>query len=265
MMGKTNTPEFGAGANTRNAVYGATGNPFDPHGRRPDRRAARRWRWPCGMVPLCTGSAISAAACATRRRFAASSGFGPPPDWWLRNQRPRLVALAGAGPMARNGGRYLRCCCRRWRPMIARDPLATTVHGRTGASPGGFLAAGADRPGGAACGADAGFRLCPDRARTSPRCSPRRRRCSATFSRAPTMPRRIAAAADEAFEVLRALGFAGGASRTRCAPGREEVGPNVRANVAEGLRYSAAGRGPRASPCRPRCTGAGRVSSATTT
>ena len=24
---KTNTPEFGAGANTRNAVYGATGNP----------------------------------------------------------------------------------------------------------------------------------------------------------------------------------------------------------------------------------------------
>jgi len=27
---KSNTPEFGAGANTRNAVYGATGNPFDP-------------------------------------------------------------------------------------------------------------------------------------------------------------------------------------------------------------------------------------------
>ena len=26
MIGKTNTPEFGAGANTRNAVYGATGN-----------------------------------------------------------------------------------------------------------------------------------------------------------------------------------------------------------------------------------------------
>src|SRR6185503_9554176 len=30
ILGKTNTPEFGAGANTRNAVYGATGNPFDP-------------------------------------------------------------------------------------------------------------------------------------------------------------------------------------------------------------------------------------------
>src|SRR5215470_14339458 len=27
---KTNVPEFGAGANTRNVVWGATGNPFDP-------------------------------------------------------------------------------------------------------------------------------------------------------------------------------------------------------------------------------------------
>ena len=30
VIGKTNTPEFGAGANTKNAVFGATGNPFDP-------------------------------------------------------------------------------------------------------------------------------------------------------------------------------------------------------------------------------------------
>ena len=30
IIGKTNTPEFGAGANTRNLVFGATGNPFDP-------------------------------------------------------------------------------------------------------------------------------------------------------------------------------------------------------------------------------------------
>ena len=30
ILGKTNTPEFGAGANTRNLVFGATGNPFNP-------------------------------------------------------------------------------------------------------------------------------------------------------------------------------------------------------------------------------------------
>jgi amidase len=29
-LGKTNNPEFSAGANTINAVYGATGNPHDP-------------------------------------------------------------------------------------------------------------------------------------------------------------------------------------------------------------------------------------------
>src|SRR5512132_2089664 len=30
VVGKTNVPEFGAGANSRNLVWGATGNPFDP-------------------------------------------------------------------------------------------------------------------------------------------------------------------------------------------------------------------------------------------
>src|SRR5258707_7524477 len=29
-VGKTNVPEFGAGANSRNPVWGATGNPFNP-------------------------------------------------------------------------------------------------------------------------------------------------------------------------------------------------------------------------------------------
>src|SRR5258707_191578 len=30
IFAKTNTPEFGAGSNTTNRVYGATGNPFNP-------------------------------------------------------------------------------------------------------------------------------------------------------------------------------------------------------------------------------------------
>src|SRR5579872_2486917 len=45
--------------------------------------------------------------------------------------------------------------------------------------------------------------------------------------------------ADEAFEVLRSLGFlAGHAEKVRTRP--QDVGPNVRANVEEGLRYTAA-------------------------
>jgi amidase len=45
--------------------------------------------------------------------------------------------------------------------------------------------------------------------------------------------------ADEAFEVLRAIGFlASHAEKVRTRP--QDVGPNVRANVEEGQRYSAA-------------------------
>jgi len=43
---------------------------------------------------------------------------------------------------------------------------------------------------------------------------------------------------DEAFEVLRAIGFLSGhLEKTRTRP--QDVGPNVRANVEEGLRYTA--------------------------
>ena len=41
VIGKTNTPEFGAGSQTFNAVFGATRNPFD-HSRTPG--GSRRWR-----------------------------------------------------------------------------------------------------------------------------------------------------------------------------------------------------------------------------
>src|SRR5208282_5057891 len=56
VVGKTNTPEFGAGANTRNAVYGATGNPFDPTKSCAGSSGGSAVALATGMVPLCTGS-----------------------------------------------------------------------------------------------------------------------------------------------------------------------------------------------------------------
>jgi amidase len=53
---KTNTPEFGAGANTRNPVWGATGNPFNPLLNAGGSSGGSAAALACDMFPLCTGS-----------------------------------------------------------------------------------------------------------------------------------------------------------------------------------------------------------------
>ena len=75
VLGKTNTPEFGAGANTFNEVFGVTRNPWNPALSRPVRPADRRSPWPpewrrWRKVP------ISAARSGCRRRSAALSASG---------------------------------------------------------------------------------------------------------------------------------------------------------------------------------------------
>ncbi|MFX7879373.1 amidase family protein, partial [Acinetobacter baumannii] len=56
VIGKTNTPEWGAGANTRNAVYGATGNPFDPQRSAAGSSGGSGVVLATNMVPIATGS-----------------------------------------------------------------------------------------------------------------------------------------------------------------------------------------------------------------
>ncbi|EGJ11201.1 amidase [Rubrivivax benzoatilyticus] len=53
---KTNTPDLGAGANTRNAVWGATGNPFDPACSAGGSSGGSAVALATGMVSLATGS-----------------------------------------------------------------------------------------------------------------------------------------------------------------------------------------------------------------
>jgi Asp-tRNA(Asn)/Glu-tRNA(Gln) amidotransferase A subunit family amidase len=78
IVGKTNTPEFGAGANTVNRVYGATGNPFDstktPSGSSGGSAAALA----LGQVALATGTDYGGSL-RTPAAFCGVAGFRPSP------------------------------------------------------------------------------------------------------------------------------------------------------------------------------------------
>src|SRR5258707_11059694 len=56
IVAKTNVPEFGAGANSRNVVWGATGNPFDPMLNAGGSSGGSAVALACDMLPVCTGS-----------------------------------------------------------------------------------------------------------------------------------------------------------------------------------------------------------------
>ena len=56
IVGKTNTPEFGAGSQTFNAVFGATHNPYDLTKTCGGSSGGAAVALACGMVPVATGS-----------------------------------------------------------------------------------------------------------------------------------------------------------------------------------------------------------------
>ena len=55
-IGKTNTPEFGAGSQTFNKVFGATKNPYDPTKTCGGSSGGAAVALACGLVPVATGS-----------------------------------------------------------------------------------------------------------------------------------------------------------------------------------------------------------------
>src|SRR6202522_1355149 len=237
VVGKTNTPEFGAGANTRNAVYGATGNPFDPPLSAAGSSGGSAVALATGMVPICTGS-DTGGSLRNPAAFSGIVGFRPTPGL-VANERRGLGwnNLSVAGPMARTVADVSLLLS----TMVsddARDPLATTVHGHSVRRAEDFAVPGridlsrlrvAITP-------DFGF-------------APTERHIAEVFGEKTDLFRDIfahvenatpdCADADEAFEVLRSLGYlTNHLEKLRARP--QDVGPNVRANVEEGLRYSAA-------------------------
>ena len=102
MVGKTNTPEFGAGANTRNPVWGATGNPFDPMRTCGGSSGGSAAALAADMVPICTGS-DTGGSLRIPAAFCGIVGFRPSPGMVPAESRTLgWTPISVLGPMARN-------------------------------------------------------------------------------------------------------------------------------------------------------------------
>ncbi|HEV2202851.1 MAG TPA: amidase [Bryobacteraceae bacterium] len=104
MIGKTNTPEFGAGSQTFNEVFGATPNPYDLTKTCGGSSGGSAVALACGMVPLADGS-DHASSLRNPAAFCGVVGLRPAPG-----RVPAAPAsnpwstLSVDGPMARNVG-----------------------------------------------------------------------------------------------------------------------------------------------------------------
>lgn len=77
-LGKTNTPEFGAGSQTFNAVFGATKNPFDVSKTCGGSSGGGGVAVACGMLPFADGSDL-AASLRNPGNYCNIVGFRPTP------------------------------------------------------------------------------------------------------------------------------------------------------------------------------------------
>ena len=101
VLGKTNTPEFGAGGNTFNAVFGATRNPWNPALTCGGSSGGAAVALATGMGPIAQGSDLGGSL-RTPAAFCGVVGFRTTPG--LVPKHPVELAwdsLSVTGPMAR--------------------------------------------------------------------------------------------------------------------------------------------------------------------
>lgn len=233
VLAKTNVPELGAGGNTRNPVWGATGNPFDPALVAGGSSGGSAAALAADLLPLCTGSdtggslRLPAALCGV-------VGYRPSVDVIAHPTRSLgWSAISVLGPMARDV-----------------DDLILMLRACHGFDEGDPLSSPSDL---------ARFDAIPDTPLSMLRLG-----ISADFGGAPVAPdiratfrARVADLAphvaecrevdlnlgemDRAFDILRAESFvAGFGEAARTAP--EDFGPHIHHNVELGLSMTLADR-----------------------
>ena len=229
---KTNVPDMGAGANTRNPVWGVTGNPFDPALNAGGSSGGSAAALALDMLPLCTGSDTGGSL-----RIPASLcgvvGLRPSPGMVANDARPLGWSMISVlGPMARTveDTAFMMAACTGADP---RDPLSWAPPGQAWPLPEVDLA-------GLRVGWTEDFGVCP--------VDPMVRRAFRARVEALTPLVRSCepvtldmAEADRVFDIIRAESFiAAFADTYRTAP--ETLGPNVRANVELAANISLADR-----------------------
>ena len=127
-LGKTNTPEFGAGSNTFNAVFGATRNPYDLTRTAGGSSGGAGAAVACGMLPFADGSDL-AASLRNPGNYCNVVGFRPTPGrvpQWPGGDAWNTLSVTGAI------GRTVGDCALLFSAMAgpdARDPTTLLQEG----------------------------------------------------------------------------------------------------------------------------------------
>ncbi len=231
VVGKTNVPEFGAGANTNNPVYGPTGNPFDPKRTCGGSSGGSAVALATSMLPICTGS-DTGGSLRIPAAFCGVVGFRPSPGVVPSDRRPLgWTNLSVLGPM----GRTVADTALLLSAQAGFDSCDPFSHPTDAAAFRDIMPVDLSTLR-VAVSADLGF-------------APMDKRLRKTFAERVAMFRHVfkscverdpdMTGADEAFEAIRAQNFLAG-QRENYEKRRDLLGPNIIANYEQGLAQSAA-------------------------
>jgi len=133
-LGKTNTPEFGAGSQTFNAVFGRTRNPYDPSKTCGGSSGGAAVAVACGMLPFADGSDL-AASLRNPGNYCNVVGFRPTPgrvpNWPAADSWDSLSVLGPIGRTVADAALLLSAMAG---PDL-RAPLSVSEPGRMFARP----------------------------------------------------------------------------------------------------------------------------------
>lgn len=134
IIGKTNTPEFGTGANTRNLLFGATGNPFDPEKTSGGSSGGSAAGLATGMMALATGSDYGGSL-RTPASYCAVVGYRPSAGTIPSEDRAvSLSPFSVLGPMGRCVN-DIALLTRAQMHLDQRDPFSTSLNQSLGQLP----------------------------------------------------------------------------------------------------------------------------------